>query len=212
MEQQKLAFAEMQRQAEAQHAIPSQTGQVHLEDTMPPEDFRAAGLAKLTPEELATLDRWLTSRLAQVVESVRQTGQASIAVSQTSLPTPPKQPKALLLYGGTDHKTFLGCLNCVATAKSSVCNEFEKYGSSFQSDSIWNSFGTFGSEFNPQSPWNSFSSVAPIIVDSDGGSYGHFSANSFHNDRTRIDWLVSILDSYSKSSDLEKTRKLMCGD
>src|SRR5258705_6634816 len=98
----------------------------------------------------------------------------------------PQQPKALLLFGGEDHKDFLGCLNCVNTSQSSVCNELGKYGSAFNSDSIWNSFGKYGSSFSEYSPWNSFTDKAPIIVDRDGKSYGYFSVNTFHHDRTRI--------------------------
>jgi hypothetical protein len=71
-------------------------------------------------------------------------------------------------------------------------------------------FGTFGSEFNSHSPWNGFTNEAPIIVDKDGNSYGYFSANEFHHDRTRIGWAVKVLDYYSKESDLDKTRDYMC--
>ena len=120
--------------------------------------------------------------------------------------------KALLLFGGEDHKIFLGCLNCAGTSNTSVCNEFGQYGSQYQSESIWNEYGHFGSEYSSQSPWNEYSNDAPIIVDKDGNSYGYFSANEYHHDRTRIKWLVAILDYFSKATDLEKTRKRMCGD
>lgn len=121
-------------------------------------------------------------------------------------------PRALLLFGGEGHKTFLGCLNCSATYSGSVCNKFGAYGSKFQTDSIWNKFGNFGSKFATQSPWNKFSTDAPIIVDSDGNSYGYFSANAFHNDRTRIKSFVAILDYFTENDDLDNTRDLMCGD
>jgi hypothetical protein len=120
-------------------------------------------------------------------------------------------PKALLLFGGEDHKTFLGCLNCVDTSAISVCNEYGQFGSEYQADSIWNEYGNFGSEYNSQSPWNAYSNDAPIIVDKDGKSYGYFSANTFHHDRTQIGWLVEILDYYGSTNDLEKTREKMCG-
>lgn len=120
--------------------------------------------------------------------------------------------KALLLFGGEDHKTYLGCLNCSAHSESSVCNEYGKYGSPYQSGSIWNQFGTFGSEYNTYSPWNQYSSNAPIIVDQDGKSYGYFSANAFHHDRTRIGWLVRALDLQAKKSELDATRALICED
>lgn len=124
----------------------------------------------------------------------------------------PQNVKALLLFGGEDHKTFLGCLNCSELSKASVCNQLGKYGSSLQADSIWNSFGTFGSSFSKDSPWNSFSNSAPIIVDPDGNSYGYFSVNGFHHDRTRIGWLVAVLDYQEKNGDLDKTRDKICGD
>jgi hypothetical protein len=124
----------------------------------------------------------------------------------------PQAPKALLLFGGQDHKDFLGCLNCVDSSPASVCNGFGKYGSTFNTDSIWNSFGRYGSSFSEYSPWNSFTDKAPIIVDRDGKSYGYFSVNAFHHDRTRIKWLVVVLDFYDKEGDLDATKEKLCGD
>ena len=122
------------------------------------------------------------------------------------------QDKALLLFGGDDHKTFLGCLNCNKFSGVSLCNKFGQFGSKFNSESIWNRFGDFGSKFNSDSPWNKFTDSAPIIADKDGNSFGYFSANKFHHDRTRIKWLVQILDYQSAEDDLESTRGAMCGD
>lgn len=120
--------------------------------------------------------------------------------------------KALLLFGGHDHKTFLGCLNCVDTSDTSVCNDVGKYGSDVAENSIWNDVGPYGSDVSTTSPWNDVSQDAPIIVDHSGKSYGYFSANDVHHDRTRIDWLVAILDYYEKTNDLAKTRERMCSN
>lgn len=60
----------------------------------------------------------------------------------------------------------------------------------------------YGSDVSPNSPWNNISQDAPIIVDRTRKSYGYFSANDVHHDRTRIDWLVAVLDYYDKTSDL----------
>lgn len=122
------------------------------------------------------------------------------------------QNTALLLFGGEDHKTFLGCLNCSKFSDESVCNKFGSYGSKFEDNSIWNRFGTYGSKFSEYSPWNKFSTSAPVIVDSDGNSYGYFSSNKFHHDRTRIKGLLEILDFESEEQDLDKTRDAMCSD
>lgn len=124
----------------------------------------------------------------------------------------PQAPKALLLFGGQDHKDFLGCLNCVDSSQASVCNELGKYGSALNSNSIWNGLGKYGSSLSEYSPWNSLTDKAPIIVDRDGKSYGYFSVNSLHHDRTRIKWLVAVLDFYDKESDLDATKEKLCGD
>jgi len=102
----------------------------------------------------------------------------------------------LLLFGGHDHKTFLGCLNCSQYDSSSVWNAYSQYGSPYNSDSIWNRCGTWGSPYNSDSPWNKFSTSAPVVVDNDGNFYGYFSANPYISQRTRIAWLVWILDNY----------------
>jgi hypothetical protein len=124
----------------------------------------------------------------------------------------PQAPKALLLFGGQDHKDFLGCLNCVDSSPASVCNELGKFGSSLNSNSIWNSLGKYGSSLSQYSPWNSLAHNAPIVVDRDGKSYGYFSVNSLHHDRTRIKWLVAVLDFYDEEGDLDQTKENLCGD
>jgi hypothetical protein len=124
----------------------------------------------------------------------------------------PQTPKALLLFGGRDHEDFLGCLNCVDSSSSSVCNELGKYGLALNSNSIWNGLGKYGSSLSEYSPWNSLTDKAPIIVDRDGKSYGYFSVNAFHHGRTRIKWLVAVLDFYDKEGDLDATKEKLCGD
>jgi hypothetical protein len=125
---------------------------------------------------------------------------------------PSQAPKALLLFGGPDHETFLGCLNCTETSASSVCNTLGKFGSSLQENSIWNGLGTYGSSLSEYSPWNSLADKAPIIVDKDGKSYGYFSVNTLHHDRTHIRWIVAILDYYEDEGDedLDKTQTKFC--
>jgi hypothetical protein len=127
---------------------------------------------------------------------------------QTSL----SQTPSLLLFGGRDHKTFLGCLNCSQFDSGSICNEFGHSGSRFSSESIWNEFGKYGSEFSSDSPWNDFSSSGPVIVDRSGKFYGRFTANQFASDRTRIEALNRLADLVAKGAGREKARKSFCGD
>ena len=71
--------------------------------------------------------------------------------------------KALLLENkGSDHKTFLGCLNCTDTSDNSVCNDVGKYGSDVaENQHLPNDVGKFGSDVSPLSPVNDVSTDAP---------------------------------------------------
>jgi hypothetical protein len=135
---------------------------------------------------------------------------AAIAMLLTS--TARAQLPALFLYGGTNHKTFLGCLNCDKYGSAAVCNKYGNFGSKYNSDSIWNRYGTFGSKYSSDSPWNKYASSTPIIVDQSGRSYGHLSANRYHSNRTRIEVFVQLADYLAEQDDLDKARDLFCGD
>jgi hypothetical protein len=120
------------------------------------------------------------------------------------------QTKALMLFGGVGHKTFLGCLNCGNYDSSSVCNAYGQFGSRYQTDSIWNPYGTYGSKYNSSSPWNRYGSDAPAIVDKDGTFYGYLSANRYHTNRTTIRALVALTDAAEEMDDLEKLSNAFC--
>lgn len=117
------------------------------------------------------------------------------------------QQQALLLFGGKDHKQFLGCLNCGRYDSNSIWNAYGTYGSAYSAESIWNPYGTLGSPYSAESPWNKYASDAPVIVDKDGAFYGYFSANASIYNRTKINWLVWILDNYDYViANLDKVR------
>ncbi|WP_420971602.1 hypothetical protein [Bradyrhizobium sp. B120] len=122
------------------------------------------------------------------------------------------QTPALLLFGGKDHKVFLGCFNCNRYDSGSICNKYGDVGSKYSADSIWNAYGNFGSKYSGDSPWNKYSSSAPIIVDRSGNSYGYFSANAYLSNRTQIDALARLADFVAEKDDLDKARDLFCGD
>jgi hypothetical protein len=132
-----------------------------------------------------------------------------VAFSATTLGR--AQTPALLLYGGDDHQTFLGCVNCSKFEADSICNQFGRFGSEFQGESIWNMFGTYGSKFNAKSPWNQFSQGSVAIVDPNGGFYGFLTANKFANKRTTIAALNQLADSAADSSELTAVRNMFCG-
>jgi hypothetical protein len=123
------------------------------------------------------------------------------------------QTPELLLFGGDDHKTFLGCLNCGRFDPGSVCNRFGDHGSRFSSESIWNRFGNYGSRFSSYSPWNRFASDPPVIVDRQGNFYGYFTSNRYHPKRTEIKFFLVFLDNVDQvNEDLERARDLFCNE
>ena len=129
-------------------------------------------------------------------------GSVLLALAGTARAAP-----ALLLFGGGDHKTFLGCLNCGQVDSSSVCNVVGDYGSVVSDKSIWNVVGDYGSVVSDTSPWNVVASHPPVIVDKDGGFYGYFTANVVQSQRTEIRVLLAILSA----SDSDRRRKMLCG-
>ena len=122
----------------------------------------------------------------------------------------PAQTTALLLFGGTGHQTFLGCLNCGNYDAASVCNAYGEHGSKYKAESIWNPYGQYGSKYNSSSPWNKYSSDAPAIVDKEGRFYGYLSANPYISKRTTIKGLVALSEAAEEIDDLEKLADAYC--
>ena len=123
------------------------------------------------------------------------------------------QTPALLLFGGNNHKVFLGCLNCNRFDQGSVCNRYASHGSRFSSKSIWNGHSIYGSRYSTYSPWNRHASNPPVIVDRDGNFYGYFTANRFHARRTTSAFFLAFLDNVDEvNNDRERARDIFCGD
>ena len=109
--------------------------------------------------------------------------------------------KALLLFGGGDHKTFLGCLNCNRYDNGSICNRYGEHGSPYANESIWNRYANYGSRYSSESPWNPYANSPPVIVDREGGFYGYLTANRYNPKRTRIPLYVALTDAWEKVTD-----------
>jgi hypothetical protein len=107
-------------------------------------------------------------------------------LAASNRPVPSITPTTkLMLFGGPDHKTYLGCLNCSKFASDSVDNNFGTHGNKFSSESIFNQFGQYGSKFSTYSPCNAYASDPPVIVDENGDYYGRLTVNSVSADRTQ---------------------------
>lgn len=104
------------------------------------------------------------------------------------------QPAKLLIFGGADHKTYLGCLNCNEYASDSVFNTYGDHGSPYSTQSIWNHYGEFGSSYSVYGACNAYASDPPVIVDQNGAYYGRLTVNEYHPQRgvgaKYYDWLT----------------------
>jgi hypothetical protein len=107
---------------------------------------------------------------------------------------PPRE--GLLVFGGENNKTFLGCLSCPETDLDSLFNRFGTFGSQFAANSILNRFGQFGGKLAPYSPCNVHSTTPPVIVDDDGEDYGELTLNRDSKRQAQIQglnaWLAAL--------------------
>jgi hypothetical protein len=102
-------------------------------------------------------------------------GTAPVAASQYET-----APVKLMIFGGEDHRTYLGCLNCSQYATDSVFNEFGSNGSRYSSSSIWNAYSSFGSAYSSYGACNAYATDPPVIVGGSGKYYGRLTLNTFH--------------------------------
>jgi hypothetical protein len=110
-----------------------------------------------------------------VLTAVLQRGAQQLAQSRT---TQNQSQYELMLFGGANHTTYLGCLNCSEFASDSILNELGK-GNPF-GQTIFNHFSEYGSRFSTHSACNPFATDPPVIVDSNGKYFGRFTLNSLH--------------------------------
>lgn len=105
------------------------------------------------------------------------------------------QNHKIMIFGGNDHRTYLGCLNCSQWAPDSVLNHLGAHGSQLESESIFNRFGEFGGKFSNNSPCSPFASAPPVIVDERGNYYGELTI-AFRPNRTRSlalqNWIAGV--------------------
>jgi len=86
-----------------------------------------------------------------------------------------------MIFGGQDHATYLGCLNCAEYSHDSVLNEYGSNGSRYSNSSIWNHFNQFGSAYSNFGACNAYANDPPVIVDSEGNFYGRLTVNQYHS-------------------------------
>ena len=87
-----------------------------------------------------------------------------------------------MIFGGTDHTVYLGCLNCPEYAVDSVKNQYGTHGSAYSQDSIMNHYSQYGSPYSAESACNQYANDPPVIVDQAGKFYGRLTLNRYRND------------------------------
>jgi hypothetical protein len=121
-----------------------------------------------------------------------------VAPNPASYPTP-NGPPNLRIFGGYDHRTFLGYLTCNASDNDSIFNKSGQFGSCSSygtDDSLYcrGAFAKFGDTgiLANESACSPGANDPPVIVDQQGRYYGRFSvASSYgHND--------SVCSGYSR--------------
>lgn len=127
-------------------------------------DYEKCGLGKLTPEETANLNRWLTEFAAKVIDY-----SSKVAISKENPPTD-NISKSLQEYLGcriiaSDGK-FLGVISKDKYDAKSLANRYGDFGSKYNTDSILNKYGDYGSKYSDKSPFNEYSTKPPTIFKS----------------------------------------------
>ena len=102
----------------------------------------------------------------------------------------------LMLFGGPNHKTYLGCVNCNEFAPDSILNEYGLHGSKYAADSLVNQYSQFGSPYSSYGACSPYASDPPVIVDGNGRFYGRLTMNRYHPQATHneglLAWLAAI--------------------
>jgi len=99
-------------------------------------------------------------------------------IGQATSPSGQAFSSKMMIFGGEDHKTYLGCLSCPKGAADSVLTPGGDHGP--PSEGIWDKAG-FGSPGSQYSACSVFASDPPVIVDEDGNYLGRVTLNRNHS-------------------------------
>jgi hypothetical protein len=129
----------------------------------------------------------------KAIEFVAPLGDAAAA---NSTAPPIDSNSKLMIFGGTNHGTYLGCLNCSEYAADSVLNNYGSHGSPYSAESIFNHYGQFGSPYSTESACNQYATDPPVIVDGNGTYYGRLTLNRYAREIGKgteyMGWLTAV--------------------
>lgn len=129
-----------------------------VRDLMTQEEFRRAGLTKLSASELEALDAWFSRTAVEI-----------LVLGANRSPSPAARPRALDfsdLEGAVivaEDGEFLGKITMNRFDPQSIGNEVGRFGSPVSRTSILNEIGQYGGQISRMSPFNQITSVPPRI-------------------------------------------------
>lgn len=123
------------------------------------------------------LERARAARKAERARSEAEMSRARATTGATDEHSSAASGK-LLVFGGRDHKQFLGCI-CSEFDTDSIFNRYGTFGSSYFSDSIWNKYGDYGSRYSDTSACNSYASHPPVVVTEAGTFVGYLTLDRY---------------------------------
>lgn len=132
----------------------------------------------------------------EAVARVKAALQRQMPAAAAAPVASPPASQRVFLFGGKDHKTFLGCF-CGADAPDSLENDsgrFGKRGFNMEGPTLWTVIGPFRSSFDELSACNRFATNPPVIVREDGTFLARLTRNSTLPGAVRNEAVLKWLD------------------
>ena len=177
------------------HAVLAMQGKLSLKvkDYMTVTEFQEAGLTKLTPAEIAALDRWfsnITKKLIEIGASPSAPKSSASVSTAATLDFANLEGATIIAEDGQ----FLGKITANTIDSQSIINDIGRYGSEISSSSIRNSLSRYGSTISPLSAFNEIATDPPRIYKK-GQFVAYLSTNNTKlprvDPRALIGWLQS---------------------
>jgi hypothetical protein len=118
----------------------------------------------------------LQGQVLAELRRLRNQRQASTAGAEETGDEGAGEEDKLMVFGGTSHEVFIGCL-CEEKETESVFNMLGEYGSDSSATSLRNKFSLYGSNHDDTSACNPKAKRPPTVVTSKGKSLGLLTMN-----------------------------------
>lgn len=157
------------------------SSRINVKQLMSEDEFRAAGLSKLSEPELAALNIWVEKETLLVAGCFNQLRKDSGLANLDGL------------VGGTivgDDGEFLGVISTSTVDSKSILNEVSRYGSSVSPTSIFNSVSRYGSAVSSLSAFNDIATTPPSVFNKEGKFVAFLTKNTLKTPRIEPNALI----------------------